>query len=121
MGAHRQRRGARPHGSPRAHNGRSRSHRRSQSKRIVGIVAVAIALVGLATAAISLKTAIITEHTARNNEGTARIQLEIALAHERAARVDEAIARHRLLKASQPRHRPRPGKHATDVLPISPP
>lgn len=119
MGAHRQRRGARPHGSPRAHNGPSRSHRLSRPNPIVGIVAVAVATLGLATAAISLDTAMIAERTAHSNEHTAQIQLEIARADERAAHIDEAIVRHRLPKQAHrdlpaptgtPRRSSRPGQ-----------
>ena len=98
MGAHRQRRGARPHGSPRAHNGPSRSHRHSRPHPIVGIIAVAVAALSLATAVISLDTAMIAARTAHSNEHTAHIQLEIARADERGAHIDEATVRHRLPK-----------------------
>jgi hypothetical protein len=115
MGAHRQRRGAGPYRSPRAHNGRPRSNQRSQSKRIVGTVTLAIATIGLMTAAISLDTAIIAAHTAHRNEHTARIQLEIARSDERTARIDEAMARHALPKPGAPTnhsvHVPRGAQH----------
>jgi hypothetical protein len=96
MGAHRQRRGANPPGSPRAHNGSSRSHRHSRLDPIVGIATVAVATLGLATAVISLHTAVIAARAARSNEHTAHIQLEIARADARVAHIDEAIANHQL-------------------------